>query len=103
MDLRKSFSKPFKKLKGKLLEDRRKRDGRSGSEDGREGKEADIKRDEVNRRGSYLRSDVSIEGVVGSGPSGEGSNVGGREVALIDVDPPTSTPSISHIGGPGSM
>ena len=100
MDFRKSLSKPFKKLKGKLPGGSRKRDGRSGSKDRRKGGEADVKGGEVSQRNSYLRSGFSVEGAVGGGPSGEGSNVDGKKVTLIDADPPTSTPSISHIGEP---
>jgi len=97
MDFRKSFSKPFKKFKDKL------RDGRSGSEDSRKGREADVKGGDVSQRDSYLRSDVCAEDVAESGPSAEGSNIGGKEVALVDVDPPTSMLSISRIGEPNGM
>jgi len=100
MDLRKSLSKPFKKLKDKFPGGGHKRDGRSASKDSRGGGVADIEGGEVSQRNSFLPSEVSIEGSVGGGPGGEGSNVDGKKVVLVDVDPPVSTPSISHIGEP---
>lgn len=101
MDFRKSISKPFKKLKGRLPGGRHKRDRGSGSEDSRKEGQADAEGDEeASQRNSNLRSDFSIEDVVGSDPGGEGSNVDGKEAALLDVGPPTSTPSTSHIGEP---
>ena len=108
MDFRKSFSKPFKKLKDKLPGGSRKRDGRSESEDSRKGSEvevkgAEVKGAEVIQRNSFLHSEVSVEGVVESGPSQEESNVDGKKGALNDVDPPTSAPSISHIREPDGM
>ena len=103
MDFRKSFSKPFKKFKDKLPGSSRKRDGRSGGEDGGKGREADVEGGEVSQRNSYLRSEVIVEGAVGGGPSGEGSNVDGNKVAFVDVNPLTSIPSISHIGEPDGM
>lgn len=97
MDLRNPFSKPFKKLKDKFPGGSRKRDGRSGGKDGRIRKEADTEGGEVSQRNSYLRSEVSVEDVVDSGPSAEGSNIDG---ILVDPNPPTSTPMISHAGEP---
>ena len=47
--------------------------------------------------------EVSVEGVVESGHGQEGSTVDDMKAALVDVDHPESTPSISHIGGPDSM
>jgi hypothetical protein len=100
MDLRKTFLKPFKKAKQKLTESHRKRDGRSGSEGDREGKGTDVEGgSETGQKNPRLHSEV--ESVVESGPSREGNDVGGDEVG--QVDPPTSTPSISHGREPDSM
>ena len=102
MDLRKSFSKPLKKLKDKLQGGNRKRDGRSESQDSRKGGGVDGD-GEASQRNSFLHSKASVEGAVESGASREGSNVGGKKAALVDVDPAASTPSISHIGEPDGM
>jgi len=101
MDFRKSFSKPFKKLKDKLLRGSHKRDGRSGGEDSRRGSEVDVKEGEASHRNTFLHSEVSIKGAAKSGPSREESDVNGKKAALINADPPTSAPSI--IGEPNSM
>ena len=95
MDFRKSLAKPFKKLKNKFPWGSRKRDG-SGGEDDRKKAAVDIEGGEASQRNSYLRSGVSVEGAVESGPHREGRNVDRMEAALVD-DPPTSPPSISHI------
>ena len=57
----------------------------------------------MSQRNLSMHSEVSVEGEMGSGPSAERAGVGGKEVALVNVDPPTSTPSISHIGEPDGM
>jgi len=104
MDFRKSFSKSFKKLKGKLPGGSRKRDGRSGSEDSRKGREVDdVEGGEASQRNSYLSSEVSVVGAVESGPSREGINMDGKKPTLVDANPPTSAPLISHIGEPDGM
>jgi len=103
MDFQKSFSKPFKKLKDKLPGVSRKRDGRSERKDNGKGKEADVEGSEASRSNSYLRSEVSVEGAVESGPHPEERNVDGKGVTFFDVNPPTSAPSISAIGEPGGM
>ena len=110
MSFRRSFSKPFKKLKGKLRGGSSERDGRSGSEDSRRGSEdskkgrkADIKGGVIGQRNSYLHSEVSVEGAAGGGPSEEGSNVGRKKVALINANPPTYTPLILNIREPDGM
>ena len=103
MDFRKSFSKPLKKLKDKLPGGSRKHDGRSESEDSRKGREVDVKGGEVTQRNSYIPSEASVKDAAESGPGREGTNADGKNVALIDVDPPTSAPSISRIGKPDSM
>ena len=103
MDLRKSFSKPFKKLKDKLLGGSRKRNGRSESEDSRKGRETGVTGGEASQRISFMHSEVSVDGVAESGPSREETDVEGKTAALVDVDPPTSAPSISRIGGPDGM
>jgi len=103
MDFRKSFSKPFKKLKDKLPGVSRKRDGRSESElDRGKGKEADVEGSEASQTNSYLHLEGSVEGAVESGPHPEERNVDWKGVTLVDVNPPTSAPSISAIGEPGS-
>ena len=102
MDLRNTFSKPFKKLRDKFPGGRRKRDGRSGSEDSRKQGQADVSGGEASQRSSYLHPEVSVKAAVESGPSGEGGNIGGKGAALIEVDPPTSTPSISNVEEPDS-
>ena len=84
MDLRKSLSKPFKKLKHRLAEGNRKRDGRSGSENDREGRETDIEESEASQRNSRLHSEV--EDVVESRPNQEGdsTHVKGKRIAQVD-------------------
>ena len=103
MNFRKSFSKPFKKLKDKFPGGSRKRDGRSGSEDGRKGREADVEGSEASQRNSYLPSEIDVGGAVDSGPSREESNVEGKKATLVDADPPVATSSIPHIGEPEGM
>ena len=101
MDLRKSFSKPLKKLKHRLTEGNRNRDGRSRKENDREKREADVGGGEASQRDSRLHLDV--EDVVEGGPSRAGNpdDVEGKEVGRVDL--PVSTPSISHGGESGSM
>lgn len=101
MDLRKSFLKPFKKLKDKLPGDRHKRDGRSGGGNDRKGGEADIE-GSGSRSGLYLHSELGFESAVESEPGQGGSNVDGAEAALVN-DPATSTRLISWIRKPDSM
>ena len=92
MDSQNVFLKPFKKLKHRLTRGSRKRDGGSGSENNREGRETDVEGSEASRRNSNLHPEV--EDAVESGPSREGNDDGdGKEVE--QADPPTSTPSIS--------
>ena len=99
MDLRKSFLKPFKRVKQKLKGGRRKRDGGSESENDRGGKETDAEGSEVSRRNSCLHSEV--EGVVEGGPSLEENHVGGDGVG--QVGSPPSAPSIPYNVEPSSM
>ena len=96
MDLRKSFLKPFKKLKSKLPGSRRKRDGKSGSETEGRGGKSDVEGSEASQMNSLIGSEVDVRSAVESGPSRE------RDATLVD-DPPTSTPSISRSGKPGGM
>ena len=103
MDFRKSFSKPFKRLKDKLPGGSRKRDGRFGSEDGRSRREADVEGSEASQRNSHLHSEVDVGGAVDSGPSRDESNGSGGKPALVDTDPLAATSSIPHIGEPESM
>jgi len=100
MGFRKSFSKSFKKLRDKLPGGSCKRDGRSESEDDREGGEVGVKAGEASQRNPYLRS---VEGAAESGLNREGTNVDGGEAVLVDVDPPTSAPLILQVGEPDSM
>jgi len=102
MDLRKSFSKPFKKLKGKLPGGHRKRDGRSRNEDNREGGAVDFE-SEASERNSYLDSEVDADDMVEGGPSREGSDVNWKEAAPLVDDPAISTPSISQSVEPNCM
>jgi len=88
MGIRDSVSKPFKKLKNRLAEDIRKRKEGSRSDSHREGGETDAEESEVCQS-SHLHPD--IEGVAESGPSREEDDGEGE-----NVNPPTSTPSISH-------
>ena len=97
MDFRKPFSKPFKKLKDKLLRGNRKRDGRSGGEDGRMGRGSSIEASEASQQHSHLHSGADAEGAVESGPSRAGINADGKKPVLVNVNPPTSTPLISNI------
>jgi len=105
MDFRTTFSKPLKRLKDKLPGGSRKHDGGSESEDSRKGRWSDFKGGEASQSNLYQHSEVSVEGAVESGPSREGSSVGGEKTALqaVDLDPSTSAPSILHIGEPDSM
>jgi hypothetical protein len=98
MDLRKSFLKPFKKVKQKFTGGRDKSAGRSGNENDVEGRETDVEGSEAGQKDNPLHPGVED---VESGPSRERDDVGGREVG--QVDPPTFTPSISHGGEPNSM
>ena len=100
MDFRKLLQRPLKRSKDRPTGGGRKRDERSGGEDGRG---ADVKRGGASQMDSPPHPEVSVEGVVESGHGQEGSTVDDMKAALVDVDPPVSTPSISHIGGPDSM
>ena len=102
MDLRKSFLKPFKKLKSKLPGDRRKQDGKSGGRNDGKGGEIAVEGGEASQKNSFVDSEVDVMSAVESGPSRERDNVDGRDATLVD-DPPTSTPSISRSGKPGGM
>ena len=100
MGIRDSLSKPFKKLKNRLAEGIRRRKEGSRSDSHREGGETDIEESEADQS-SHLHPET--EGVAKSGPSRE-ENDGEGEKA-VEVNPPTSTPSISHSvsGKPNSM
>ena len=100
MDLRDSVSKPFKKMKHRLAESIRKRKEGSRSDSHREGGETDVEESEVGQS-SHLHPEA--EDVAKSGPSREENDGGGENV--VQVNPPTSTPSISHSdsGKPNSM
>jgi hypothetical protein len=84
MDFRDSILKPFKKLKRRFAKGSRKRGEGPGREHDTEGSEP----------GQSSHQHPETEDVVESGPSqaendGEGENV-------VQVDPPTSTPSIDN-------
>ena len=91
MDFRGSISKPFKKLKQRLTKGSRKRKEKSGREDSREGGEHDTDASGTGQS-SYLQPET--EDVVESGPSREERDGDGKKV--VQVNPPTSMPSISH-------
>jgi len=103
MDFRKSFSKPFKKLKDGFPRGSRKRDGRSESEDSRKGSKVDVTGGEAGQRNLDLHPEVTVLGAVESGPSREGTNVDGKKTALVDADPPIPAPAIPYIGEPDGM
>jgi len=103
MDVRKPFLRPFKKLKDKLQGGSRKRDGRSGSEDSRKGNEGDVGRGEASQGNSFSHPEVRVEGAAESGSNRGESNIDGKKATLINANPPTSVPSISHIGEPDSV
>ena len=100
MGIRDFVSKPFKKLKNRLAESIRKRKEESKSDSHREGGETDVEESEAGQS-SHLNPET--EDVAKSGPSLEENDGEGEEV--VEVNPPTSTPSISAIdsGKPDSM
>jgi len=98
MDSRNAFLKPFKKLKHRLTRGSRKRDGGSGSESNREGRDTGLDGNETSRSNSNLHPEV--EDAVEIGPGREGNDGGGRKVE--QADPPTSTSSISYDREPES-
>ena len=95
-----SVSKRFKKVKNRLVEGIHKRREGSRSDSHREGGETDVEESEAGQS-SHLH--LETEGVAKSGPSREESDDKGKNV--VQVSPPTPTPSISHsdIGKPNSM
>ena len=99
MDFRKSFSKPFKKLKHRLTKGNRKPDGKSGREDNREGRETDVEGSEASQRNSRLHSEV--EDVVEIRPGLEENLDGVKGKEFDQVDSSTSPPPIAHGGGSG--
>lgn len=102
MDLGKSFSRRFKKVKNRLTGGNRKRSERSGSKDGREQRSprgSDVEGSEASRRNSHQRSEV--EDAAKSGSNRKGDDVDGKKVGR--VDPPTSTSSTQRGGESDSM
>lgn len=93
MGIQKFFSRPFKKLKGKLLGSRRKQAGRSGIKDGTIGGNIGAEGGEPSQSNS---------GAVGSGPVQEGNGVD-RNTAAPIVLPSTSTPLISQSRTPDGV
>ena len=92
MDLRDSLSKPFKKLKHRLTKSIRKRKEGSRSDSHREGGETEVEESEAGQS-SHLNPET--EDVAKSGPSREESDSKGKKA--VEVNPPTSMPSISPI------
>jgi len=94
MGIRDSVSKPFKKLKNRLAEGvHRRKEGPEGDSH-HEGEEIDAEESEAGQS-SHLHPET--EGVAKSGPSqGENDSKGGK---AVEVNPPTSAPSISHNDG----
>jgi hypothetical protein len=99
MGLRKSFLKPFEKVKQTLTGGRRKVDERSGGENDQEGGKAQVGGGEASQRNSHLHSEV--EDVMEMRPSRGGNDVDREKVG--QVDSPSSIPSISHGREPDSM
>ena len=99
MGIRDSVSKPFKKLKNRFVEGIRKRRDGSRSDSNRGGG-TDAEESEADQS-SHLYPET--EEVANSGPSRAENDGEGKKV--VEVNPPTSTPSISHIDGgkPDSM
>ena len=89
MDFRDSVSKPFKKLKHRFKEHRRKREEGSRN-DSRGGGEYDT---EGSETGQSSRLPLETEAMAESGPSKE--KKGGDDKKYFQGDPPTSAPSIS--------
>ena len=96
MDLRKSFSKPFRKLKHRLTKGNRKPGGGSGRDDNREGRETDVEGSEASQMNSRLHSEV--EDVVESRPGLEENSDGVKGKEVDQVDSSTSPPPIAHGG-----
>jgi len=100
MDIRDSVSKPFKKIKNRLAKAIHKRKEGSGGDSHQEEEETDVEESEAGQS-SHLHPET--EGVAKSGPSREENDgEGGKDV---EVNSPTSAPSISHGGSrrPSSM
>ena len=99
MGIRDSVSKPFKKLKHRLAECIRRKEG-SRSDGHREGGDIDAEESET---GQSFRLDPQTEDVANSGPSRAENDGEGKKA--VEVNLPTSSPSISHIdsGKPDSM
>ena len=57
---------------------------------------------EPGQRNSHLHSDISVEGMMGTEPGREGSDVGGKEAIMVG-DPPATSPLISRDGKPDGM
>ena len=88
MNLGDSVSKPFKKLKHRFKEHRRKQKEGSRS-DNPGGGEYDT---EGSETGQSSRLPPEVERMVESGPSGGKKDDGDKKA--VQVDPPTSAPSI---------
>lgn len=95
-----SVSKPFKKMKNRLAKVIHKRREGSGGDSRQEGGETNVKESEA---GQSSHPHPKTEGLATSGPSREENDGGGGKA--VEVNPPTSAPSISHSdsGEPNSM
>ena len=95
MGLRKSFLKPFEKVKQKLTEGRHEGDGRPRGENDQEG-EAHVGGSEASRRNPRLHFEV--EDVMEIGPSREGNGVA-EEVDQVNPSIPTLSIPRSEVSG----
>ena len=100
MDLRNSISKPFKKLKRRIAEGSRKRKEGSGGDVNKKERKTNVEGTEAGQS-SHLHP--KAEAVAKSGPGRDDDDGEGEQV--VQVNPPASTPSISHTdsGKPSSM
>jgi hypothetical protein len=98
--MRKSLSKPFKKLKHRFVGDRHGQEGIGGSEDNREGRETDVEESGAGKSSSPLC--LGTGDVAGSGPGRGTSDVEGKKPGQVG-DPPLSTTTISQIAEPDSV
>ena len=103
MGLGKTLLKPFKKLRHRLAEGSRKRDGGSGSESDRDRRETNTEGTEASQRSSRLHSEGQALAQPLDGPNREGdsNDVKGKKVDRVDsaISPPPILPD----GGSESM
>lgn len=99
MSFRKSLSKPFKTLGRCITGGCHKEGGKSGREDDREARGAEVGGTEVNQTNSRLRAEVEDAAEKGPGQEGNFSDAKGKKVDPDDL--PASPPSIPPGGGSG--